>query len=288
MAKVWPKLAVGYGRVSTKKQEEGLDTQVFGITRFCETHGIDLVAPPFDKEGFSEIHGIPKREFDKALEYPTMWCDFGVSGSSLERPMFKALLAYLKDNDHVKDVIFYDPSRLSRNLVDAINFVEEHIRGPLGINVHFVTMPDLDLDDPTQEAMFRMKSMMDDMERKQVIIKVKTAMERLQEQDHEWVGRTPYGLYAGRKDDDGEKGKLHYHQQELEVVLEVLREYDRNPSYSGVATYLNARGYTTRSGGKWYPQQVKRIVTHAVYEDKLEGDAMLKYFPKDMQWSEET
>ena len=28
MAKVWPKLAVGYGRVSTKKQEEGLDTQV--------------------------------------------------------------------------------------------------------------------------------------------------------------------------------------------------------------------------------------------------------------------
>ena len=112
--------------------------------------------------------------------------------------MFKAVMAYM-EQEGIKDIIFYDPSRLSRNLVDAINFVEENIRGPLGINVHFVTMPDLDLDDPSQEMMFRMKSMMDDMERKQVKIKVKTAMERLQEQEHEWVGRTPFGLYASRK-----------------------------------------------------------------------------------------
>src|SRR6056300_65142 len=115
MAKEWPTRAIDYGRVSTKKQEEGLDTQVFGITRLCETHKIELVPPPFDIEGFSEIHSIPKKEFDKALQYPTMWCDFGVSGKTLERPMFQAMLSYLKENPDVKDVIFYDPSRLSRN-----------------------------------------------------------------------------------------------------------------------------------------------------------------------------
>ena len=138
----------GFRQRSKKKDWTPKFSELLGYAKRTESNWIP---PPFDKEGFSEIHGIPKKEFDKAIQYPTMWCDFGVSGSSLERPMFQALLSYLKENPDVKDVIFYDPSCLSRNLVDAINFVEEHIRGPLGINVHFVTMPDLNLDDPTQK-----------------------------------------------------------------------------------------------------------------------------------------
>ena len=287
MVKEWPDRAVAYGRVSTKKQEEGLDTQVFGITRLCETEGIELIGPNFADTGFWENHPIPKKELDKAIDYPTVWCDFGVSGGTMDRPIFKAVLAYMKQ-EGIKDIIFYDPSRLSRNLVDAINFVEENIRGPLGINAHFVAMPDLDMEDPTQEMMFRMKSMMDDMERKQVKIKVTTAMERLREQEHEWVGRAPYGLYASKKGaTEGEKGKLYYYQQELEIVIEILREYSRVNSYSGVATYLNNRGLTTRSGGTWYPQQVKRIVEHSVMDGELNGDHMFRFFPKDMQWSDE-
>ena len=287
MAKEWPKRAVAYGRVSTKKQEEGLDTQVFGITKLCENEGIELIGPDFTNTEFWENHPIPKKEWDKAIGYPTVWCDFGVSGATLDRPMFKAVMAHIV-SEGIKDIIFYDPSRLSRNLVDAILFVEEHMRGPLGINVHFVTMPDLDFDDPTQEMMFRMKSMMDDMERKQVKIKVTTAMERLREQEHEWVGRAPYGLYASKKGaTDGEKGKLYFYYPELEIVIEILREYSRVNSYSGVATYLNTRGLTTRSGGTWYPQQVKRIVEHSVMDGELNGEHMFRFFPKDMQWSDE-
>ena len=287
MVKEWPTRAVAYGRVSTKKQEEGLDTQVFGITKLCETEGIELIGPDFANAKFWENHPIPKKELAKAIDYPTVWCDFGVSGATMDRPMFKAVLAFMEE-EGIKDIIFYDPSRLSRNLVDAINFVEENIRGTLDINAHFVTMPDLDMDDPTQEMMFRMKSMMDDMERKQVKIKVTTAMERLREQEHEWVGRAPYGLYASRKGaTDGEKGKLYFYQQELEIVVEVLREYSRVNSYSGVAAYLNSRGLTTRSGGSWYPQQIKRIVEHSVMDGELDGDHMFRFFPKDMQWSDE-
>jgi DNA invertase Pin-like site-specific DNA recombinase len=287
MSKERPKRAIGYGRVSTKQQEDGLDTQVFGITKLCENEGIELIGPNFADTGFWENHPIPKKELEKAINYPTVWCDFGVSGGHIDRPMFNAVLAYMKQED-IKDLIMYDTSRLSRNLVDAVNFVEEHIRGPLGITVHFVTMPDLNFDDPNHEMMFRMKSMMDDMERKQVKIKVSTAMNRLQEQEHEWVGRTPFGLYASRKGDSrGEKGKLYYYQQELEIIVEALREYNKINSYSGVATYLNNRGLTTRSGGAWYPQQVKRIVEHSVMDGELNGDHMFRFFPKDMQWSEE-
>jgi len=287
MAKEWPKRAVAYGRVSTKKQEEGLDTQVFGITKLCENEGIQLIGPEFSNTEFWENHPIPKKELDKAIDYPTVWCDFGVSGATMDRPMFKAMMDYIIEEE-IKDIVFYDPSRLSRDLVHAVTFVREKVHGSLGINVHFVTMPDLDFEDPTQEMMFRMKSMMDDMERKQVKIKVTTAMERLREQEHEWVGRAPYGLYASKKGaTDGEKGKLYYYQSELEIVVEILREYSRVNSYSGVATYLNNRGLTTRSGGTWYPQQVKRIVEHSVMDGELNGEHMFRFFPQDMQWSDE-
>jgi hypothetical protein len=95
-------------------------------------------------------------------------------------------------------------------------------------------------------------------------------------------------LYAARKDaPEGEKGKLYYYYQELEIVIEILREYARVNSYSGVAAYLNTRGLTTRSGGTWYPQQVKRIVEHSVMDGELNGEHMFRFFPKDMQWSDE-
>ena len=68
-------------------------------------------------------------------------------------------------------------------------------------------MPDLDLDDPSQEMMFRMKSMMDDMERKQVKIKVKTAMERLQEQEHSGLAYSIRAIASKKSDTEEREGQ---------------------------------------------------------------------------------
>ena len=67
MAKVWPQRAVAYGRVSTKKQEEGLDTQVFGITRLCENEGIELIGPNFADTGFGKTTLFRKRKLTRQL-----------------------------------------------------------------------------------------------------------------------------------------------------------------------------------------------------------------------------
>ena len=78
--------AVAYGRVSTKS-EEGLDTQVFGITRLCENEGIELMVLILLILVFGKTT-LFQKEIDKAIDYPTVWCDFGVSGGTMDRPMF--------------------------------------------------------------------------------------------------------------------------------------------------------------------------------------------------------
>jgi DNA invertase Pin-like site-specific DNA recombinase len=286
MAKVWPERACGYGRVSTKKQEEGLDSQVFSIERLAKQHGVALVKPPFAEGALWEDFPIPEREWVKAQEYPDFWCDFGVSGATMERPMFKAMIQYMKDND-IHDVIMYDTSRLSRDMRNALNFVHEARHGEFRINIHFSSMPELDLDDPVQEGQFGMMGLMDQMQRRITVKKTQDAMLRLQEDGAEWVGRPPYGLYAGKKGDIGDKGKLYYNSQEIEVLNEILREYTRNPSYNGVARYLNSRNYKTRSGGEWSAQQVKRVVNHAIEAKHIDGERILEFFPEDMLWRDD-
>ena len=90
--KEWPKRACAYARVSTKKQEEGLDSQIFSIGKLIKEKEIELLSPPFAEGALWEEHPIPEKEWGKAQDYPDYWCDFGVSGATMSRPMFQAMI----------------------------------------------------------------------------------------------------------------------------------------------------------------------------------------------------
>ncbi len=285
--KEWPKRACAYARVSTKKQEEGLDSQIFSIGKLIKEKEIELLSPPFAEGALWEEHPIPEREWGKAQDYPDYWCDFGVSGATMSRPMFQAMMTYMRQHD-IHDIILYDTSRLSRDLRNALNFVYECKTGDYQINIHFSSWPDLNLDDPMQEANFNMQGLFDHMMRRITIKKTEDAMLRLQEQEAEWVGRPPYGLYAGKKGGIGDKGKLYYHSEEVAILAEIFREYGRNPSYNGVSRYLNSRGFKTRSGKEWSAMQVKRIINTAMEAKHVSGEKILDFFVKDMLWEDES
>ncbi len=70
------------------------------------------------------------------------------------------------------------------------------------------------------------------------------------------MGQVPYGYRVGA---DGKT--LEEVPQQMRVVLRILREREASRSYYAIAHDLNAEGFTTGRGGKWYPQSVKSILT---------------------------
>jgi hypothetical protein len=73
----------------------------------------------------------------------------------------------------------------------------------------------------------------------------------------ELVGGVPYGFRVAA---DGVALEADAGEQEVITVARELVCGRRGLSLNKAATELTARGYAPRSGGQWYPQQVKRMV----------------------------
>jgi len=120
--------AVAYVRVS--REDEKIENQIEAIKKYAEKNGIRIVA---------------------------WFKDVGVSGATEaeSREGFNAMLKFCEDNN-VKMVLFYDISRMSRNIVDGLKTLKELT--DRGFKFKFVAQEFLDyIEDP----MLRKKVILD-------------------------------------------------------------------------------------------------------------------------------
>ena len=72
--------------------------------------------------------------------------------------------------------------------------------------------------------------------------------------NNEIYGTIPYGWKCSNEK------KLIKCEEEQCIIRIIKKIYNSKKSYNYIAEVLNYNGYNTRSGGRWYAQQVKNIL----------------------------
>jgi site-specific DNA recombinase len=197
-----------------------------------------------DGDGFirqiTEIEGYAKKA---SLKVTQVFKEV-VSGTTLpaDRPVFMAMMAGLLSNG-VKTVLIEKMDRLARDL-----FVQETILGDFqkrGLKVVSVLEPDLCSTDPSRIFIRQVFGGVAQLEKNNLVLKLRAARKRMKEANGRCEGRKPYGEWKGEA-----------------KILQRIRELAKRPKYTAnrIATELNADGTKTRSGGLWYGSNVLRIL----------------------------
>lgn len=223
---------LGYSRVSTENQNGsdsfGLETQRAAITNYCTTSGLDLVS---------------------------IYEDPALSGSlpPLERPGLHALLENLKTGE-IEQVIVTRLDRLARDTMLSLWLMKE-------IKKHDAELVSIAepgrWDDPTQKLLLTMVAAFAEFEKSLISSRLSSGRKTKARNGGYAGGKAPIGYRSER----GEK-KLILDEEKAATVRRVFELRDAKPeaSLQKIAEMLNAEGYTTKEGKRFYPMQVKRIL----------------------------
>ena len=134
-----------YSRVSTDKQENGLQSQTRSLLEYCRAKGIE------NYEVFE---------------------DFNVSGSKQSRPQLDRMLKEVREGN-VESVIVYSFSRFARSTKFLLNSLEEFSL----LKVNFVSISEnVDLSSAIGRAMFTIISAIATLERELISERVRNGM----------------------------------------------------------------------------------------------------------------
>jgi DNA invertase Pin-like site-specific DNA recombinase len=217
---------IGYTRVSTAEQVDGfgLDLQEASIRKYCKAEGLHLIALLTD-EGQSGSNGLEDR------------LGLAEGLARIERKEAEALVVYRLD-------------RLARDLI-----LQETVHARLeavGASVFSVSEPAMAGDEPTRVLVRQLLGGIAQYEKAVIRGRMMAGKAAKVAKGGYGGGRPAYGLRA----DGGELVKNEKERTVLEVVT-MLRQ--KGDSYRQIATQLSQRGLTTRKGGEWNPNQVRRI-----------------------------
>lgn len=224
---------IGYVRVSTDEQSKGYGPamQLDAIREFCEAHGHELAA---------------------------VYQDLGISGSTMDRPGLRDMLANL---DQGEGVIVYSVCRLSRDRVDTQLIVDRQLY-PAG-KLLLATTQQVDSQTEEGRLMIALMAGLNQLERVKIVKRTRDGRQAKAKAGGYAGGRPAYGKRkAWVLDEAGNviEKKLADDPTELEV-LDLIRRHARSGKTPyAIAKYLNANGYTTKTGKAWTNVQVSRII----------------------------
>lgn len=193
--------AIGvYARTSTDEQEHGIDSQIHN----CREH-------------------IPDDELHRVEIYK----DEAVSGAKDDRPGFQRLKDDI-DTGHVEKVYVSELSRISRNTLTLMEFLEGVFDDEIGLVVTDGDFPDIEPGNPFMKALGRMMAVLAELERDLTAARVERGLKRAREQG-KWVGRPPKGFSTN------DEGYLRVEVEEYLTVVKAIELVERGASARSVA-----------------------------------------------------
>lgn len=229
-----------YARFSSDRQREtSIEEQVERCRRFIEERGGEVT----DELTFA---------------------DFAISGASLDRPGFEALMRAVEAK-RVDLIVTEDVSRVSRDIADAAAVFKrlQYLRVPLlGVG------DGIDTSSKTAKMTYTLKSLVDDMYLDGLRDKTKRAME-----DRARAGMATGGLPFGFKSvprPDGRKD-IEIDEEAAAMVRRIFSDYASGKSRPVIAQELNAEGIdpprSTRRRGKpeWRTSTIRAILLNPRY-----------------------
>ena len=223
--------AVGYIRVSSSTQLDGygLAAQEADIIRAARSHRLRLTG---------------------------VFRDEGVSGSleAALRPGLAEALARIESGE-AEVLLVPRLDRLARRLTiqeAALAQVWKHEGVVIAADQGRV--PKDDPDDPMRTAMRQMMGVFAQLERSMIVARLRRGREMKGESGGYAAGRPPYGFRA-------ESGSLVAVPEEQQAITLATRLRKNGLSYRQIGQRLHAEGLHPRSGGRWHPPMVSRLVS---------------------------
>jgi site-specific DNA recombinase len=219
--------AVGYIRVSTEDQKEGvsLDNQRAKINAYASLKDLQLI-------------GIIE--------------DAGISAKNLNRPGVQEVLKMARKKK-VEAVIVYKLDRMFRSTIDALETTKRFDNWSVAFHSIQETLD-------TQSAMgrffFTLTAALAEMERGIIGERTKAALKHKRLNGEKTGGDIPFGYCL---DIDGQSLMEDPKEQE---VIRLIKEWKENGcSLRSIGEELQRRGHLTKTGKiKWHPQSIARIL----------------------------
>jgi site-specific DNA recombinase len=218
-----------YSRVSTKSREDG-DDQAESAARqveLCRLHASIM--------GWTDVVVLT----DKA------------SGFKSTRPGYQDLLARCRAGQ-VERVVVYNLSRLSRNVRDTLDFVEEFVRGG---KVQLVSLREsIDTSTPMGLAFLGFMAIFNQLYRDQISHDTKRAIAHKKSKGERVGGHVPFGYR-----DEGGKLVPDPGEQDALAFMRIRRE--AGADLARIAEELELMGVPTKLGKKaWQPKTIARLL----------------------------
>ena len=171
--------------------------------------------------------------------------DEGVSGTLVDRPALNDLFIALKSNG-VRRVVVSDATRLARNLIAQETILGEFRKGGFAVSDASGTDLTAGDEDPTKILIRQVLGAVAEWNKTELVQKLRAAKQRIKAADPERRvdGRKPY-------DDPALAQKI--------VQLRRKRKGRKPKSFAKIAAELNAEGYPTKSGKRFYASTVQNI-----------------------------
>jgi len=161
-----------YARTSTDEQADGIESQLDSCRRKLD---------------------------EDDLARSKLYKDEAVSGAKDDRPAFNRLQQDIA-NGKVEKVVVSELSRLSRNTLTLMEFLEQVFDDELGLIVADGQFPSFDEGNPFLEALARMMAVLAQLERDLIMARTERGIRRAANQGKWTKGRPPRGFST---DDDG-------------------------------------------------------------------------------------
>jgi DNA invertase Pin-like site-specific DNA recombinase len=222
--------AVAYIRVSSATQLDGygLAAQEADIRKSVKTYGLKLTQ---------------------------VFRDEGVSGSleAALRPGLAEALAKIESGD-AEVLLVPRLDRLARRLtIQEAALAQVWRHGGVVISAEQGEVARDDPDDPMRTAMRQMMGVFAQLERSMIVARLRRGREMKRASGGYAAGRPRYGYRA----DDGSLVALPEEQRTTKLAKRLRK---RGLSYRQIADRLEAEGMLPRSGGRWHPPMVSRLV----------------------------
>lgn len=223
--------AVGYIRISTKDQStHSLEYQERYIRQYCVVNKLDLLA---------------------------IFKDDGESSYTFDRPDYKALEKFIKQNKNVQYLVILDHDRFSRNIAEALFKIKE-LKDKYDINV-IATSDNIDTDftDPSTFILRAFKYMMAESELWRIRQRVKHGVVQAA-LNGRFTRRAPFG-YVNAKDATG-KPVIRIDHTKADVVRFMYRQYLGGVPIEQIRKMAKPMGYNYTS-----KSAVTKLLSNPIY-----------------------
>lgn len=208
------------------------------------------------------------REYAEKRNWNTIeYFDEGFSGKDTDRPGFQSLLKDIEQKK-IDHVIFYKLDRISRKMLDILEFIEK----TNGFGVGFVSITEsFDTTTPLGRAMVHIAATFAQLEREMLQQRVRDNMLRLARTGRWLGGVTPTGYEAKQVQflDEQDRTKIKYIlmeiPKEIEVVKLLFRKYLEYRSLGLVEKYANQFHIRSKNDKAFCKQTIRDILANPVY-----------------------